>query len=300
MAKIYGQIEYAQLHNLTAAPSAGKKGLIYWDTVLLKSFIDDGTSVLALLRNDTKCVFGTSGTAASNIRFHRGAAAVLQFVLGSDATAEASLSTSLAQISAKHENYTVGTRPANGNAGRVIWVSDATTLQVDSGSAWIPVGGGGGGGSLLWVTDETNSAEEFTEFSQRVYKFVSALAQTIRTRIVVPTSYVAGFPISVKIGLYSPSSSNTILLSATSYLIAKNSSAVNSTTNSRTTTNTALTNTVANQYRQATLDVTSSTGTINSVAVAAGDIIEVVVTRGSDSDTADIRFMPYATEVTFT
>jgi hypothetical protein len=60
-----------------------------------------------------------------------------------------------------------------------------------------------------------------------------------------------------------------------------------------------LTNTVANQYRDNELDLTNATGQINSFSVSAGDILKVELTRGTDTDTADIRFLPSATEVKF-
>jgi hypothetical protein len=132
---VKSQLEYAQLHNLTAAPTPGVKGLIYHDTVLLRSYIDNGTVISAILANDQKCIFGTSGTANSNIRFNRAAAGVLQLVLGGDTTAEASLSTSLAQLSSRVENYTTGTLPAAANAGRLLWDTTLSALKVDTGAA---------------------------------------------------------------------------------------------------------------------------------------------------------------------
>ncbi len=100
---------------------------------------DDATNIRALLRNDQKAIFGNSGTAAQNIRFHRGAAGVLQLVSGADATAEGTLSTALNQLSAKIESYTNSGKPAFGNAGRIIWVTDIPELEIDSGTAWISV-----------------------------------------------------------------------------------------------------------------------------------------------------------------
>lgn len=161
-------------------------------------------------------------------------------------------------------------------------------------------GGGGGGSSIQWSDEGPDAAVFSTEFGQDVYAFSAGLAQTIYGVVKVPTSYTAGNPITVRQGIYSPSAANTILITSTSYLIRKNTDAVNSTTNSRTSTNTALTNTVALQYREALLDISDSTGKINSVSISAGDLITVVVARGTDSDTADLRLIPSSTEVTFT
>lgn len=142
--KIYSQLISAQLENKASDYSATVIGRVWWNTATGKVMSADGTNVRALLRNDANCVFGNHATAANNIRFHRGASGVLQFVSGADATAEGTLSTSLNQISGRAENYTNATRPsaAAGNAGRVIYNSDATALQFDTGGSWVSVASG--------------------------------------------------------------------------------------------------------------------------------------------------------------
>ncbi len=137
--KLYGQLENAQLENKSSNYSSGVAGRLWWHTTNLQIMTDDNTNIRALLRNDQKAIFGNSGTAAQNIRFHRGAAGVLQLVSGADATAEGTLSTALNQLSAKIESYTNGSKPAFGNAGRIIWVTDIPELEIDSGTAWISI-----------------------------------------------------------------------------------------------------------------------------------------------------------------
>lgn len=133
---VYGELKKADLENLGSDVTAGVIGRIYWNTATLKSMLDDGTNVRAFLRNDGYAVFGNNGTAGNNIRFHRGAAAVLQFVTGGDTTAEGSLSTSLAQLSFKFEAYATGSLPAAGAAGRIAWDTTTTTPKFDTGAAW--------------------------------------------------------------------------------------------------------------------------------------------------------------------
>lgn len=135
MPKIYGNLERASLEVLSSDPSVGVTGRILWNSTDLKAKVDNGTIVAAVLLNDAKCVLGTNGTAANNIRLHRGANAVLQFVLGNDATSEGSLSTSLAQVSARVENYTTGSLPAAANAGRLLWDTTLAIPKVDTGAA---------------------------------------------------------------------------------------------------------------------------------------------------------------------
>lgn len=135
--KILGQIENAQLENKSSDYSSGVVGRIWWNTTSGQIKLDDGTNIRALLRNDQKVIIGNSGTAAENTRLHRGAANLLQFLQGSDATAEGSLSTALNQISGRLENYTNAGKPAVGNAGRVAYISDLGHLLFDNGSAWL-------------------------------------------------------------------------------------------------------------------------------------------------------------------
>lgn len=134
MAKIWGQLENAQLENKASDYSAGPVGRLWWNTSVSKVAVDDGTNVRYLLRNDSHAVIGTNGTANSNIRFHRGAAGVLQFVTGGDATAEGTLSTSLNQISGRVENYATGSLPAAGNAGRIFWDTSLSLPKWDDGA----------------------------------------------------------------------------------------------------------------------------------------------------------------------
>lgn len=134
MPKIYGEIQEASLENLASDPSANTAGRIWHNTATGLVKVDNGTNKRALLRNDDKAVIGNNGTANNNIRLHRGASEVLQFVPGGDTTAEGTLATSLAQVSAQLENYTTAGQPAAGNAGRVIWNTTDSELRVDDGA----------------------------------------------------------------------------------------------------------------------------------------------------------------------
>lgn len=140
MPKFYSQLEEASLENLSSDPAAGTAGRVFRNSTENRVKVDDGTNIRALLRNDGNCAIGNSGTANNNVRLHRGGNGLLQFVAGGDATSEGSSSTNLAQISAEIENATSGARPANGNAGRAIWVTDTQRLQIDDGSAWRTIG----------------------------------------------------------------------------------------------------------------------------------------------------------------
>jgi len=143
MAKIFGQLEYAQLENIAGDSTSTATGIVWWDSTGKKTKLYDGTNIRALLRNDGYCVLGNDGTAANNIRLHRGANAVLQLVTGDDVTAEGSLSTSLAQVSAKLETYVTGSLPAAGVAGRLAYDSTVGRPKFDNGAIWSALDTGG-------------------------------------------------------------------------------------------------------------------------------------------------------------
>lgn len=133
--KIYGMLERAALE-VIADPTATIVGRIWWNSSEGKAKIADGSNSRALLRNDGAAILGNSGTASQNIRLHRGAAAVLQFVTADDTTAEGSLTTALAQLSFKLENYTTAGLPAAGRVGRLAWDTTLGFPVADNGAAW--------------------------------------------------------------------------------------------------------------------------------------------------------------------
>ena len=134
--KINSQMERAQLENVTVLPTAATSGRISWNTVDGKIYLDDATNWRAILRNDGKAILGNSATASDNIRFHRGAAGVLQLVSGADVTAEGILSTVISQLGFRASNYSTASLPAFGNIGRIAYDTTTFTPKVDSGSAW--------------------------------------------------------------------------------------------------------------------------------------------------------------------
>lgn len=165
------------------------------------------------------------------------------------------------------------------------------------------LGQGGGGGGLEWYEPRDGTAPlEENEYGFGTYLFDPTFggAQKLVTFLKVPSGYVAGQQVNMKLSAFSPSSSGTFLLKARTYLIKAGVSAVDTTTNLHTSTNTALTNTVAKQHRELTLDLTSSIGQVNAVAVAGGDMLRIELYRDvADTDTADVRFIPSATDPVF-
>lgn len=162
-------------------------------------------------------------------------------------------------------------------------------------------GGGGGGGSLQWIED-ANAPTALVENSRRIYAYQAGLAQILWATIAVPNGYVAGSPINLRMGFYSPDSSGNVLIKTVATLNRIGTDAVSSTTNQRTSTNAAVTlgaGTV-NKFQAVVMDLSSSTGQINGVAVSPGDEILVQLTRdASDTATSDAKVAVYKAEPTF-
>ena len=155
------------------------------------------------------------------------------------------------------------------------------------GLKWLQIAGN----SAPLEVDEVNFIES--------HVFSAGLAQELYSSFKVPGSYVAGSQIKLNIAFYSPSTSGNVLFTSQSTLILENTTAVTSTANQRTSVNTAVTMaTTANKYVTASLDLTDTAGLINGVAVVAGSYIKVKLYRGTDTDTADVRFIPNVVEVT--
>lgn len=133
---VFGQLKKACLEILSAQPSSSTQGRVWYNSTTGKNEFDNGTQKRALLANDDKAIIGNSGTAGFNIRFHRAANGLLQYVLGSDVTAEGTRSTNLAEISGKMENYTDAGKPTFGNAGRLAYLNDLAQLSLDIGTSW--------------------------------------------------------------------------------------------------------------------------------------------------------------------
>lgn len=146
-----------------------------------------------------------------------------------------------------------------------------------------------------------NPIESF-EYDESVHIFENGALQALTMWLKVPSWYKPGKQINLKASHYSPGSTNNFKFQTTAYLVRKNTDAITSTTNLRTSTNGDVLNTLSNQLREVSYDLTDSTGKINSVSVSPGDLIKVVIQRIAPSGTADtneVRMISGSTEVTF-
>lgn len=133
---VFGQLKKACFEILSSQPASSVQGRVWFNSTTGKNEFDNGTQKRALLANDDKAVIGNSGTASDNTRLHRGGVGVLQFVPGDDVTAEGSPATNINQIAGRAENYLDAGKPAFGNAGRLIYLTDQGVVQYDTGTSW--------------------------------------------------------------------------------------------------------------------------------------------------------------------
>ena len=194
---------------------------------------------------------------------------------------------------------------ASGTPAEVTVGTNGFALVADStqsaGVKWAPMGGGGGG-ALQWVAAQANSPIPDQANKNQVFYYESGLAQILNTAVQVPSSYVAGQQIKMRVKSYSPDVTGTNLMQTVATLIRTGTDAITSTTNQRTSTNTAenlATGALANKVVNYICDLTDSSGQINGVAVSAGDVILVDLKRGTDTATSDIACLAYLAEVTF-
>lgn len=207
-----------------------------------------------------------------------------------------------------YQNYTdmddIVSDPAVPAAGRkrLYFKGDAMFFRNNGGTV-TPVGsGGGGGGGANWQPVAGNAPLDDYTYNEKTWQFQQSLGQELTLWIRVPSSYIAGRQVKMYSELFSPSSSNEWKMQATTALVRKNNDAIDSVANVNVANTGDLTNTVANRIRETTINLSSATGTINSVAISAGDLLKVTLTRiapAGTEDTADISFIPSSTEVTF-
>ena len=155
----------------------------------------------------------------------------------------------------------------------------------------------GSGMTLMWRNDDTLSCGEVTSFGQLAYTFTAGDTQNLYASMKVPASWAGGTQINLKLKVYSPTGSGTVLLQSVATLINSSSSSLADTTNQHNSNNTSQNITVANKEYLITLDITDSSGHIGTPAVVANDTIIIYVTRGSDTNTDLAYVMPSTMEI---
>jgi len=311
MAKIFGQLERAQLEVLAADPASPPQGLVYFNSATSRFRFYTGT-VWKDLEGDllthtgaSSGVHGITGAVVGTTDTQQLSGKSFAQSLLPEANGTRDLGTAVLTWKDAHLSGFIGmgeiatpSAPA-ANRYRLYFKTDGRPYYINSAGLERPVGAGGGGAGFQWTQIAGNAALEDQEFSARIFRFEAALGQELHASVQVPTSYAPGTQIQLVVAAYSPSSANTILLRAQSTLIRPGTDAFSSVANQRTSTNAALTNTVANQTRVFTMDLTDAAGLINGVAVQPGHVIKIRLFRDTDTDTAELRMIPNATDIRF-
>jgi len=162
------------------------------------------------------------------------------------------------------------------------------------------ISGGGSGASLQWVED-TGAALAAVDFNNQVFQYEAGITQQVYALVRVPTSYVAGHQIFLKSSFYSVAVAGNALMRTQTTLIIPGTDLISSTTNQRTSTNSAvaLSGATASIPQSVSFDLSSATGQINGVAIAAGHLIKIRLYRDTDTSTSDLNVPVYGSEVTF-
>ena len=161
----------------------------------------------------------------------------------------------------------------------------------------LPFGSGGGGSSIVWRNDSGSAPLEETKYDNKCWNFEDGLTQYLYATVKVPQSYEAGVQIFMRLNHFHEAASASQLLSALTTLIEPGD-AFDDTTDQHASTNAAVS--AGNKViTEAVVDLTDSSGMINSVAVAAGDLLKIRLTRGTDTSVNDLFFIEGTTEVNF-
>lgn len=170
-----------------------------------------------------------------------------------------------------------------------------------AGPQMAAAGGGGGGGSLQW--SEVGGAPAPTpapDIFDEMYSYKRGEGQGLFTLFKVPSAYVPGSPINLRLDMESPDSSGTVLIQTTATLIRKGVDQRSTSTNQHTSTNAAVTLVAGTVSipQEVICDLTDATGKINSVAVNPGDLLRIGLSRAADTGLSDVLVNPFAAEIT--
>ncbi len=159
-------------------------------------------------------------------------------------------------------------------------------------------GGGGGGGSIEWLEDVSSALVETLNFMS-VYAFEQNADQALYTSVRVPAGYVAGSQIKLKTLIACNDAGNNLLPQTLTTLIRAGTDVYSDTSNQHTSTNAAAPVTGVDIPEEIILDLTDSSGEINSIAVSSGDLLILKFTRPADANTNKLYAFLKSAEVTF-
>jgi hypothetical protein len=188
--------------------------------------------------------------------------------------------------------------------GQWVFATDTKVMYQVVDGELIPAGAGGGGVSLNWKAGTQAPVDEFID-GLDLKSFDNSSTQEIFATLTVPQSYRAGKPIRLLgASFFANVGAGNVFFKAQATLI-KLGNTLGSYPNIHTSVNTEVTVPATPNQLAAVgvLDLTSSIGEVNSVAVAPGDRIRIRLFRDNaaetSSATADARLLIDGLEPTF-
>lgn len=162
--------------------------------------------------------------------------------------------------------------------GRVVIV--ATTPKVYKSGAWQSLSGATTSNAPVEWKEKGPAPLIDSVGGLEVMEFEHTGGQYIYATIQVPTDYVAGNIIALQYGKFASKAVGDVKMKATTYLIQAGTTDITSLTNSHNSVNAAITVATENQATSiGDIDLTNTSGEINSVAVAGGDLLLVKLFR---------------------
>lgn len=151
--------------------------------------------------------------------------------------------------------------------------------------------GGGGAATVSWYSGDSNSPEIYvTSNGLMKYRFSDLDEQELFCQFTLPASYTAGTRIYLKKGKVNCGlNSGNFLFKTTSYIFKLNINGISTPTGYDSTNSQQAVNGTANGITIIDdVDLTNSTGQINSVTVQPGDTILVKLIRDVSSETSGV------------
>ena len=199
--------------------------------------------------------------------------------------------------------------PANPAAGKnkLYFKSDNKAYILDSTGTETDLtatGGGGGGGGVtpLFIVPSGGPIEAF-ENGIETLEFDYVESQSIYTSFKIPSGYTPGTQVKLIGGIFATAATAGDVLFTSIATLIEPGDLISDTTDQHTSTNvTVATTGAANQtYGIGDIDLTDGSGQINSVSVAAGDILSIELKRNVSGETSsatdDARLIKNSFEV---
>lgn len=181
--------------------------------------------------------------------------------------------------------------PSAGLPGRFLFNSTTKKFRGDNGTSIIPLGGTEQATPLIWRLQSNAPTEgdptAIAGLDTLDFDYLSS--QEVWSHVRVPSDYLAGVQILLKGGLFGTTAvTNKVKFKATTYLIRPATTVIGTFSNSQASTNAEVTvsGTPSTITAVGNIDLTDTSGQINSVAVAALDVLLIKLIRDSSNESA--------------